>query len=423
MLALSDSMPVPPDREDAAVVIVGAGHAGVQVAVSLREFGFSDRIVIVDAEARSPYQRPPLSKEYLCGTVDQPPPLRAHEFYEIQRIEFRRAAAVSIDRAQRTITLDDGSRLGYGHLVLATGARNREIPVPGANTPGVLGLRTLDDARDIRERIGTSDDIVIIGAGFIGLEVAAAARKRGKRVHVVEAVDRVMARVVSPHVSQHLADLHAREGVNVHLGRSLAAIRTDRAGKLDTVELTCGTTMAADLVVVGVGVVPNIELAAEAGLAVDNGVCVDAALLTKDPAISAVGDCAAFPVSGSGASIRLESVQNAVDHGRFVAARLTGSVENYVAVPWFWTHQYSAKLQIAGKALEVSESVVVGDAQAFSVLRFNDQTLVSVESINRPGDHLAARRILAGDKRPSPTDARSPGFSLKSFVQSATSAA
>ncbi|RJO70757.1 pyridine nucleotide-disulfide oxidoreductase [Nocardia panacis] len=403
------------NRTAAPMVIVGAGHAGVQVASSLRERGFADPIVLIDAQARTPYQRPPLSKEYLNGAAPDPAPLRHRQFYDSNNIQLRPVQATRIDPHARIVGLDSGEQLEYRYLVLATGAGNRVLDVPGADAPRVRYLRTLDDARALRENLATATDIVVIGAGFIGLEAAAAARKSGCRVRVVDTADRVMARAVSPATSSRMMRVHSREGVIFHLGRSVRELLG--TGPLK-VRLDDGTTLPADLVIVGVGVTPATQLAQDAGLTIENGVSVNEFLQTSDPDIFAIGDCASFPDPRATTRTRLESVQNAVDQGKFVAGHILGDRAAYHALPWFWTHQYSTKLQIAGHLSRSDESLQLGEPEAFSILHFQAGSLVAVESFNRPGDHVAARRILAGAEAPTSAQARADGFSLKLYAQS-----
>jgi 3-phenylpropionate/trans-cinnamate dioxygenase ferredoxin reductase component len=398
------------------VVIVGAGQAGFQVAASLRDNEYPGRVVLVGDEPGVPYQRPPLSKAYLTGALTEDRlALRPRLFYDKRDIELIAGEAVGIDRDRHRLQLAGGSELEYGHLVLATGARNRELPVPGSRLDGVLGLRTRADADRLRDRIGKTRDVVVIGGGFIGLEFAASAARLGMTVTVVELADRLMRRAVSPAVSHHYRTLHERQGNRVLSGAAVAALHGN--GSVTAVELTDGTILPADLVVVGIGVVPNTEVAAEAGLAVDNGIVVDEHMSTSDPDISAIGDCAVYPSKHAGGQVRLESVQNAVDHARCLAARLTGAAEPYASVPWFWSNQFDAKLQIAGIAAGYDEAVVHGDPTdgAFSVFCFREQRLVAVESVNRVPDHMAARRLLmaGGSLHPWELDEE---FDLKSHV-------
>jgi 3-phenylpropionate/trans-cinnamate dioxygenase ferredoxin reductase component len=391
------------------VLIIGSGQAGTQVAVSLRDKGYPGRVVLVGDEPGIPYQRPPLSKAYLTeGWPNVKLALRPMSFYARYGIELVAGRAVRLDRDRHQVRLGCGRELEYAHLVLATGTRNRQLTVPGARLEGILGLRTREDADRLRARLGTARDIVVIGGGFIGLEFAASVAKLGLTVTVVELATRVMARAVSPVVSGHYETMHQRHGNRVLRGVAVAGFHGSRRGEdrghVGAVELTDGTTLPADLVVVGVGVLPNCELAAEAGLAVDNGIVVDEHLSTADPDISAIGDCAAHPNRHAGGRLRLESVQNALDHARCVAARLTGGAQPYTSLPWFWSDQFDARLQIAGIADGVDEAVVHGDpgSGAFSVLRFREERLVAVESVNRVPDHVAARRLL--DRPAHPVD-------------------
>ena len=278
------------------VVIVGAGHAGFQLAASLRQHGFDGGITLLGDEPGLPYQRPPLSKDYLDGKIGlELLVMRPEAFFDEHRIDYLPGTTVgAIDRAAKTVQLATGERLGYGHLVLATGARNRMPPLPGIELDGVCYLRSLAETDELRERLAAAQHIVVIGAGFIGLEFAAVARAQGKHVQIVELTDRVMGRVASVTTSHFFAEAHRRTGVNFGFGAQAARI-AGHSGRIDHVELAGGAKLRADLVLVSIGVVPNSELAAAAGLAVANGIVVDAELATADPAISAIGDCAAFP--------------------------------------------------------------------------------------------------------------------------------
>ena len=305
------------------VVIVGAGHAGVQAAVSLREEGFDGGIVLLSAEKDAPYQRPPLSKAFLKGEMEiHGLPLRAEAHFRERRIDLRLGvSATRIDRASRKVELSDGGTIAYGHLILATGARQRRLDAPGIDLEGVFALRDIADATQIRERLQAKPRAVIVGAGFIGLEIAATALSLGAEATVVE-IARPMGRAVSPFMSDFFLKEHGAFGARFKLGVGVAAI-TGRE-KAETVVLTDGESLSADMVVVGIGVVAEDALARACGLECLNGIVVDEFLKTSDPAISAIGDCADFPNAWLGFRTRLESVQNAVDQGRAVAARLTG---------------------------------------------------------------------------------------------------
>lgn len=398
------------------IVIVGAGQAGLQAAASLRDLGCKDPIHLLGEEPEPPYQRPPLSKGFLQGKAGEDTLLlKPPAFYEKAAVALRtRTRAVRIDRAARNLHLDDGSALAYAHLILATGARNRLLPVEGADLAGVHYLRDWGEARALKEAMGAARSVAVIGAGFIGLEFASVARRQGKPVAVLDIAARVMARAVSPALSSHFEALHRAAGIDLRLGVSTRRLRGS-GGRVGAVEFADGRSLEADLVVVGIGVLPNAELAAQAGLAVENGIRVDATLLTGDPAISAIGDCASFPDVVDGSLVRLESVQNAVDQAKCVALRLMRSAQPYKAVPWFWSDQGETRLQMAGTAPRSDLDVVRGDPAtgSFSVFRFLDGRLRVVESVNAPHDHLAARRLVAAATGLTPEEAADPRVDLK----------
>jgi 3-phenylpropionate/trans-cinnamate dioxygenase ferredoxin reductase component len=400
------------------VLIVGAGHAGFQVAASLRQHGYSERICLVNDEAHLPYQRPPLSKAYLKGE-GRPDSLmfRPDKFYRDQNIDLIADRAVSIDRAARRLLLASGSSLDYGHLVLATGARNRLLDIPNANLRDVRYLRTMDESEALRQRIISGQRVVVIGAGFIGLEFAATARAKGLEVDVIELGTRVMARAVTAEISEFFQARHTAAGMRIHLGVQATSIESDGTD-VTGVSLSDGRHLPADLVVVGVGVLPNIELADEAGLPVAAGIIVNEQLLTSDPDISAVGDCALFASPRFGGSLRLESVQNATDHARCVAARLTGDARTYDGLPWFWSDQGPDKLQIAGLTTGYDRVVVRGDRGqgSFSAFCFKAGQLVGVESINRASDHVFGRKILGLNRSIEPEQAADLSFDLKAAL-------
>ncbi len=400
---------------DGPVLIVGAGHAGFQAAASLRQLGFAGPIYLINDEAHLPYQRPPLSKAYLKGSGGPESLMfRPEKFYHDQKIELVSDRAAAIDRAARKLRLASGSSLDYGHLVLATGARNRLIDIPNASLPDVRYLRILDDSDDLRKRLASSKRVVVIGAGFIGLEFAATARIKGLEVDVLELASRVMARAVTAEVSDYFQARHAEAGVRIHLGVQATAIEGS-GGKVSGVSLSDGRHIPADLVVVGVGVLPNVELAADAGLPVASGIIVDERLLTSDPHISAIGDCALFASPRFGGSLRLESVQNATDHAKCVAARLVGDDEAYDGHPWFWSDQGDDKLQIAGLTTGYDRVVLRGDPKqkAFSAFCYRAGQLVGIESVNRAGDHMFGRRLFASGGSVAPEQAADMGFDLK----------
>lgn len=404
--------------EIARVVVAGAGHAGVETAAALRQHGFSGSITIVGEEPDLPYQRPPLSKEFLKSAADSSLPLKGEAFYATAGIDLQLgAAAQRIDRDRRELVLADGRRIPYDHLVLATGARNRLPPVTGLDPARVLELRTLAHARVLTARLPGLRRVAVIGGGFIGLEVAALLRQRDITVEVVEAAGRLMGRVLSPAMSDAFRIFHERMGTRLHLGVTAGEIAARGQGFALT--LSDGRVLEADAVVMAAGVVPNVELAASAGLSVDNGIVVDDRLLTADPAISAIGDCAAYPSPWGGPGLtRLESVQNAVDQARCVASRLTGEARAYDALPWFWSHQGTIRLQIAGLAWGADETVTRGDQNAgkFSVFVYRQGRLVAVESVNSPADHMVARRLIAAGITVPPAMAANPAADLKALV-------
>jgi 3-phenylpropionate/trans-cinnamate dioxygenase ferredoxin reductase subunit len=404
------------------IVIVGGGIAGAQTAMALRWKEYDGPITIVGAESAWPYQRPPLSKDYLKGLVDEAAlQLRPAQFWREKSIDvILGAQAVDVDRERKQVILADGRTIVYEHLVLATGARNRSLPGMPVQE-GVLDLRTIDDARGLLQRLAPGTALVVVGGGFIGMEVAAATRQRGIDVTVVETLDRIMARLLSRDMSEFFATLHERNGVQIITGRRVERfIRDDEACG---VVLDDGRRVPASVVLIAIGVSPNVELAERSGLEVSDGIVVDSHLLTSDPNISAIGDCAYYPCAVSGRSHRLESIQNATDQAHHVAARLTGEADAYAAVPWFWTEQYGRKLQIAGVAPTDADSVLraTPGAGAFSVCRFDGGRLAAVESLDRPADHIAARKLLGTDAATEASltrvaDASTP---LKSLIPSA----
>lgn len=410
--------------EEAGIVIVGAGQGGFQAAASLREAGYEGRVVLVGEEPGLPYQRPPLSKAYMKGDAGiEQIELRPAAFFADHRIELVNARATAIDRAARRLLLEGGARLPYAHLILATGARNRPLPVPGHDLAGVFYLRTRADADALKGRLDAARRVVVIGAGFIGLEFAAVARALGHAVTVIEAAARPLGRAVSPEMSAFFAQAHAAMGTTLLLGAGVVALKGE-GGHVTAVETNDGAVHPADFVLVGIGVVPNVELAAEAGLEVANGIVVDAHLATRDPAISALGDAVAYPSRFAGGTVRLESVQNAVDQARSLAHRLTGKLSPsgepapFDAVPWFWSDQADLKLQMVGLAAPTDDAVLRGDpaSRRFSVFRFRDGVLTAIESVNRPADHMLGRRLLAGTPAITPGQAADESFELKSLL-------
>lgn len=403
----------------AGTVIIGAGQAGAQLAMSLREAGYLDDIALIGDEAHIPYHRPPLSKDFMAGGLtDAELPIRTAAYYQQENIRLRTGTpVVSIDRNAKHVVLATGEAVPYQYLVLATGARNRTLPFEGKQPSNVHYLRTYDDAHTVRRALADARNVLIVGAGFIGLEFASVAAGRGARVTVVEMAERVMERAVSEEISAHFAARHSAAGIDVLCGTSVDEFLYDADGRVASVRF--GTHVRdVDIVLVGIGVVPNSELGQDAGLAVDNGIVVDSNLSTSDPAIFAIGDCARHPRPEIPRLVRVESVQNAADQARFLARRLTGTVAAYADVPWFWSRQAGDKLQIAGLSQPGDGSVVVGDPATgrFSVCRVRDGRLVAVESVNSPGDHLAGRRLLESGMRVPELQLQVPGFSFRALT-------
>ena len=403
------------------VVVIGGGHAGVQFAASLRDGGFSGGITLVAEEDQLPYQRPPLSKDHLLQSPESLP-LRGARFYEENAVELLSGlTATRIDRERHEVTLSDGRALTYRKLVIATGAQARWLPGVDETFPGVHQIRTLADAERLRAALATAGRAVVLGAGFLGLEFAAAARKWGLEVTVLEAGPNVLGRSVSAQMAAQIANAHEATGMRLVFNESLSAVEVlDRT--VDAVVGASGEVYPADLVLLAVGATPRDGLARRAGLAVDDGVLVDAQLRTSDPDILAIGDCARLSRPAVGLPGRLECVQNAVDQARHAAEVVLGATEPYSAVPWFWSYQGSLRLQIAGVRAPGDVSMTVGDVGGgrFSVLSFRDGRLTCVESLNRPADHLAARRLLGGDRLPTPGEAAEPDFQLKKFAAGLT---
>jgi 3-phenylpropionate/trans-cinnamate dioxygenase ferredoxin reductase component len=400
--------------------IIGTGQAGFQAAASLRQEGFGGRIVVIGEEPVPPYQRPPLSKSYLAGDsgLDELW-LRPESFYTTHEIEVLAGESVTaIDRRDRRLRLGSGGEVSWDHLVLATGARFRPLAVAGAELDGVLPLRTLADADMLRERLADVQQVVVIGAGFIGLEFASVAIAHGAAVHIVEITQQAMGRVVSAATSRFFTDAHISWGSRISFGTGVTRI-LGANGRATGIETTDGQRLPADLVLICIGVIPNTELASAAGLTVDNGIVVDEHLATDDPAVFAIGDCANFPTPFAVGRVRLESVQNAVDQGRAVAVHIAGKPAVYDKVPWFWSDQGNLKLQIAGITQGHDASVERGDPADghFSVFCYRGGRLIGVESVNRAADHAIARRLLAGDPELAPEQAADESYDLRAHTR------
>lgn len=399
------------------IVVVGAGHGGAGLAALLRQSGYDGPVVLVGAEAHHPYHRPPLSKKF--GGDEAHQLLRPAEFYAENAIDFRRSvSAVSIDRPSMRIELSDGSTLGYRALVLATGSTPRLLPIPGVEAAGVLTLRTLDDARALGSALNSRGPLAIVGGGYVGMEVASVARSVDIPVTIVERENRVLARVASPELSERLSRYHRNHGTDIRVSAQTLAIRAD-GGSASGVELAGGTLIEATTVLVGVGAVPNDELANRAGLPCDNGVIVDAQCRTSDPTVFAIGDVARRPVQGAADLVRLESIPNATEQARQVTAALLGSEHPDPEVPWFWSDQFDLKLKIAGLVAPGCRVVARPGKKpdSFGLFHVNaENTVVAVETANSPGDFMAGRKFISARTAVDPDRLADPTVSLRDIV-------
>ncbi|WP_218026512.1 FAD-dependent oxidoreductase [Rhodococcus jostii] len=381
-------------------MVVGAGHAGFHAAHFLRLSGWTGDIAVIDSSPRLPYQRPPLSKEFLWGKQElEDGVFRPFSYFDEHQIELITGHQVrSIERSAKSVVLEGYRSLVYDHLVLATGSTPRVLSIPGADLDGVVRLATDDDARLLRARVARARNVVIVGGGFIGLETAAMVVSAGKRVVVLEANDHIMGRAVTHSMSEYFERVHRSAGVDLRLSTGIDAIEGS-GGMVRAVITSAGTTLEADLVIVGIGSRPNDRLAADSGLATDRGVLADSFLRCSDPTVFAIGDCARFPIARDRDvdMVRLESVQNAADQARYVARQIVGEVTNsYSSVPWFWTEQFGRKLQIAGLVggCDRVEQEMRGP-DSFSFMCYSGDTLLGAESVNAPRDHMRVRRHLS----------------------------
>ncbi|HJS12933.1 NAD(P)/FAD-dependent oxidoreductase [Sphingopyxis sp.] len=384
------------------VVIVGAGHGGAQVAIMLRTQKFAGTIAIIGDEPELPYERPPLSKEYFAGEKEferiQLRPAKYWDEREVTMLLGQRVARV--DPAAHTVTTDGGETIGYGKLVWATGGQPRMLPVPGGDLPGVQGVRTRADADAMKAASETARQIVVIGGGYIGLEAAAVLNKAGKKVVLLEALDRVLARVAGEDLSRFYEKEHRDHGVDLRLGVCVDAIEGDT--RVTGVRLSGGEVIPADLVIVGIGIVPAVEPLIAAGADCANGVRVDRLCKTSLPDIYAIGDCAAHANDfAEGAEIRLESVQNANDQANVVAKGIVGDEAPYHAIPWFWSNQYDLKLQTAGLSTGHDQAVLRGDPanRSFSVVYLKAGRVIAIDCVNRAKDYVQGRMIVTAGLR------------------------
>ena len=399
------------------ILIVGGGHAAGQGAASLRQSGYDGELIVVCDEPHIPYQRPPLSKQYLAGEhgLDRVY-LRPEAFYQGRGIELRSGRrATEIDVKAKTVVLDDASTLAYDKLLLATGSRVRKLDLPGGALPGIHYLRNIADADNIKADMAQGRRVTIVGGGYIGLEVASVAVQAGLSVTVLEMEDRILKRVASAEMSAFYHALHTDAGVDIRTGASAQHF----AGTERVEQVVCadGTEVASDLVVVGVGVAPNIELAQSAGLTCENGILVDERCATSAPDIYAAGDCTNHPNPILGRRLRLESVPNAMEQSRVAAANLAGQEKVYANVPWFWSDQYDLKLQMVGFSTDGESHVVRGDpaARKFVMFYLKDDVLIAADAVNAPREFMTCRQLVGRS-----VDARQladPGIDLKQLTR------
>lgn len=403
------------------IVVAGAGHAGGTVATLLRQYGWTGPITLVGTEPLPPYQRPPLSKAWLKGEASADSlALRPLASYAETGIDLRTGCSVTaIDRVGRSVTLDDGEALPYDHLILALGSRLRRLPVPGIDLPGVFELRTAADSDRIKAALRPGVRLAVVGGGYVGLEVAASARALGASVTVIEREARLLARVASPPLSAFFLRVHTAKGVDVRLGATVAGLTAGDAGAVSAVQLGDGRSIACDVAVVGVGALANDAIASAAGLACNDGILVDLEARTSDPSVFAIGDCTRRPLPHYGRLARLESVPNALEQAKQAACALCAKPAPAPEVPWFWSDQYEFKLQMAGMAFDVANTVERGDPAKgrFAVfLLAADGALQAVEAVNAPPEFMAGRQLIAGRK---PLDAKrlaDPAVSMKEFL-------
>ncbi|MEO1611533.1 MAG: FAD-dependent oxidoreductase [Pseudomonadota bacterium] len=399
------------------IVIVGAGQAGAAMAAKLRALGCEGPLTLIGEEAAPPYQRPPLSKKYLLGEMEEARLyLRPQEFYADQGIELKTGVAVqSIDRAAGEVVMSDGERIAYDKLALTTGSRPRLLPAAiGGDLGRVFPVRSLADVDAMAPEFQAGRRVLIVGGGYIGLEAAAVAAARGLDVTVVEMAERILQRVASEATSDYFRDLHRSHGVNLLENTGLE--RLSGGADVERAVLTNGETVGVDFVLVGVGILPNQELAEAAGLTIDNGIAVDGTGATSDPAIFSAGDCASFPYEGR--RIRLESVQNAIDQAEAAAAAMLGEAVDYAPTPWFWSDQYDVKLQIAG--LNQGHDRVVarpGEGGALSIWYYKGERLLAVDAMNDPRAYMVGKRLIEGEISPAPEEVADPAVELKSLMR------
>ena len=402
-----------------SAVIVGGSHAAVQLVISLRQSGWNGDITVISEESYMPYQRPPLSKAYLAGdSSDEQLALRAPAAYEKLDVTFKLGLVVTaINTETKTVELGNGETLGFTKLALCTGARARPLPIPGADLQGVHYLRTMDDVKGIRQSAASAKTAVIIGGGYIGLETAASLSKLGVAVTVLETESRLLQRVASPTTSDFYLRLHQEQGVTIKLETLASAI----AGETAVSGVVCadGQTVSADMVIIGIGVIANTELASAAGLKVDNGILVNEFAQTSHPDIVAAGDCTNHPNSILKTNLRLESVPNATEQAKAAASSICGIQKRYAELPWFWSDQYDVKLQIAGMNQGYTDVVIRGDnkSRSFSLFYLQDNRLLAADCINRPKDFMLAKKLILQGKAVDGQGLADETIELRTLIQ------
>ncbi len=379
-------------------IIIGASHAAAQLGPTLRQSGWEGKILIIGDEPHIPYHRPPLSKDYLAGKKQMADiRIRPEEVYQKAGIEFLLGRRVeTIDRDHKRVRLDGGAELPYDSLALTVGSRVRRVDLPGVDLPGVHYLRTAADVGDIRKQVVPGANAVIVGGGYIGLETAAVLRGCGMNVTVVEMMERIMQRVTAPEVSAFYTRVHGEEGVDIRCNLGVAAF--EGQGRVEAVRCSDGARLPADLVIIGVGILPNMELARDAGLKVENGIVVDAFCRTSDPAIVAAGDCTWHHNPHYDRWLRLESVQNASDQARVAAETLCGKQTPYSALPWFWSDQYDLKLQIAGLSQGYDAVITRGDrdqGRSFAAFYLKSGKVIAVDAVNKPPEFMIGKKLIS----------------------------
>ncbi len=397
------------------IVIIGAGHAAGQAAASLRQAKFEGPITIIGDEAHAPYQRPPLSKQYLAGTqLADKVYLRAEKFYADKDIQLMLGTrATQIDPSTKTINLDNGETIAYEKLLISTGSRPRKLSIEGSDLSGIHYLRTMDDVDGIRADVKPGANLVIVGGGYIGLEVAAVGIELGMNVHVLEMEERILQRVTTPEMSAYYHKLHTDRGVHIHTQTGV----TGFSGNDSVEKVLCGDeNFDADIVIVGIGIIPNIEIAEEAGIHCDNGIVVDDHCRTSDPDIYAAGDCTNHPNPLMNKRLRLESVPNAMDQARVSTANMLGDDKVYAAIPWFWSDQYELKLQMVGFSADGDSQVLRGDMDThqFAIFYLKEGKVVAADAVNSPKEFMLCKQMIG--KSADPAQLANPETDLKSLL-------